>query len=63
MAHAPIIVKNPKELINNPRQEYFEETKNKIIGKKGIVIKGYVTEKERIASQLKDKENCNLKNE
>lgn len=58
MAHAPIVIKDTKDFINNPRQEYFEESKNKILGKKGMMIKGYVTEKERIASHLKENEKC-----
>jgi hypothetical protein len=56
MAHAPIVVKVGKDCINNPRQEYIEESKQKILGGKGIVLKGYVTEKEGIERRMKEME-------
>jgi len=58
MAHQPIIVKDSKDYINNPRQELFEESKNKILGRKGIILKGYVSERERIEKHLKEIEKC-----
>jgi len=58
MAHDPIIIKDQKKIVNNPREDYYEESKSKIIGKKGMVIKGYVTDIDRIASQLKENEKC-----
>lgn len=60
MAHSPIVVKLNKEYINNPRHEYLEESKNKILGRKGIVLKGYVTEKERMERRMKEMEKCNF---
>jgi len=56
MAHAPIVVKVKQDSINNPRQEYLEESKQKILGRKGIVLKEYVTEKERIERRMKEME-------
>jgi len=32
MINTPIVIKDAKDFVNNPSQELFEETKNKIIG-------------------------------
>lgn len=61
MANAPIIVKVNKDYINNPRHIYLEETKKKILGRKGMVFNGFVTEKERIEKQMKEMEKCIIK--
>ncbi len=54
MAHNPIILINNSTVVNNPRQDFFEESKNKILGRKGIILKGYMTERERIERHLKE---------
>ncbi len=60
MVYKPIIIKDTKDLINNPRQEFLEESKNKIIGRKGIILKGHVTERERIKKLLEESGQCNI---
>jgi len=62
MAHSPFVNKVNQEIINNPRHIYLEESKNKILGRKGMVLKGYVTEKERLERQMKENEKCILIN-
>ena len=59
MAHSPLIIKDTKDFVSNPRQELFEESKNKILGRKGIVLKGYIPERQRIEQQ--ELEKCNFK--
>ena len=58
MAHAPIVIKVNKDFVNNPRHEYLEESKKKILGRKGIILKGYMSEKERIERHMKEMEKC-----
>ncbi len=50
----PIKVKKYKAPIHNPRQILIEEENDKIKGKKGIILKGYKTERERIQKQLEE---------
>jgi hypothetical protein len=54
MAHSPIIVKDSTHIVKNPRQEFFDEGIDKIIGGKGIILKGYKTEKMRIEEHLRN---------
>jgi len=58
MAHQPIIIKDNRDMVNNPRQELLEESKKKIIGGKGIILKGHITEKERIRRYLEEMGKC-----
>lgn len=62
MAHSPLIIKEPKDYITNPRQDLLEETKNQIIGRKGIVLRGYMTEKQRIEQHLRELETSKFIN-
>ena len=54
MAQSPVVVKDYSSIVRNPRQELFEESIDKIIGGKGIILKGYKTEKMRIEEHLKN---------
>jgi len=54
MAHSPIIVKDSTHVVQNPRQELFDEGIEKIKGGKGIILKGYKTEKMRIEEHLRN---------
>ena len=54
MAHSPIVVKETTRVVKNPRQELLEEEVDQIIGGKGMIIKGYKTEKMRIEEHLKN---------
>jgi len=49
MVGNPIKVTQFKNPLNNVRQQMFEDESLKIIGKKGIILKGYMTEQERLA--------------
>lgn len=54
MAQSPIIVKDSTHIVKNPRQEFFDEEIDKIRGGKGIVLKGFKTEKVRIEEHLRN---------
>lgn len=54
MAHSPIIVKDNTHVVQNPRQEFFDEGIDKIKGGKGIILKGYKTEKMRVEEHLRN---------
>lgn len=54
MAHSPIVVKDSTHIVQNPRQELYEENIDKIKGRKGIILKGYKTEKMRIEEHLRN---------
>lgn len=54
MAHSPIIVKDSTHIVKNPRQEFYDEEIDKIRGGKGMVLKGYKTEKMRIEEHLRN---------
>ncbi len=54
MAHSPIIVKDSTHIVQNPRQEFFDEGIDKIKGRKGMILKGYKTEKLRIEEHLRN---------
>ncbi len=41
-------------MVQNPRQEYFDEGIDKIRGGKGIILKGYKTEKMRVEEHLRN---------
>jgi hypothetical protein len=58
MAHSPIVVKDGTHIVLNPRQEFFDEGIDKIKGGKGIVLKGYKTEKMRIEEHLRNINYC-----
>jgi len=60
MAYKPLIIRDAEEIVVNPREDFLEESKQKIIGKKGIIVKGFETEKERIERYIKEKEFCNI---
>ena len=48
MVGNPIKVSQYKSPIRNPRHQLFEEESSKIIGKKGMIMKGHLSEKDRI---------------
>ncbi len=50
----PIQVAKIRDHVINPRQELFEEENQKIRGKKGIILKGFMTEHERITKLLEE---------
>lgn len=54
MAHSPIVVKDCTHIVQNPRQELFDEGIDKIKGGKGIILKGYKTERMRIEEHLRN---------
>jgi len=54
MAHSPIIVKDSIGIVKNPRQDLFDSEIDKIRGGKGIVLKGFKTEKMRIEEHLRN---------
>ena len=53
MAHSPIIVKDSINIVQNPRQVFLDEGIDKIKGGKGMILKGYKTEKVRIEEHLR----------
>jgi len=54
MAHSPIIVKDSTHIVKNPRQEVYDEEIDKILGRKGMILKGFQTEKMRIEEHLRN---------
>lgn len=46
MTRSPIVVKDRTMKVHNPREELFESTKKKILGRKGIILKDFFTRKD-----------------
>jgi hypothetical protein len=54
MATNPIIIKDSTSIVKNPREELLEEGIEKIRGNKGMIIKGFKTEKMRVEEHLRN---------
>jgi hypothetical protein len=54
MATSPIKVKDSTHMIINPRQNLLEEGIDKIRGGKGMILKGFKTEKTRVEEHLRN---------
>jgi predicted N-acyltransferase len=54
MVSSPIQVKDYLNPIDNTRKEFLQEEDQKIQGRRGIVLKGFKTEKERIEEHLRN---------
>jgi hypothetical protein len=54
MEKSPIIVKDTNHMIINPRQNLLEEGIDKIRGGKGMILKGFKTEKTRVEEHLRN---------
>jgi hypothetical protein len=54
MVASPIQVKDYLNPIENTRKEFLQEEDQKIQGRRGIVLKGFKTEKERIKDHLRN---------
>jgi predicted nucleic acid-binding protein len=48
MIKSPIIVKDRCSNVLNPREEYYHSTKKKILGKKGIFLKDFITNSRKV---------------
>jgi hypothetical protein len=58
MATSPIVVKDSTHIIINPRQNLLDEGIDKIRGGKGIILKGFKTEKTRVEEHLRNINFC-----
>jgi C1A family cysteine protease len=54
MEKSPIIVKDSNHMIINPRQNLLDEGIDKIRGGKGMILKGFKTEKTRVEEHLRN---------
>jgi len=54
MTTSPIVVKDETHMIVNPRQILLEEGIDKIRGGKGMILKGFKTEKTRVEEHLRN---------
>lgn len=54
MATSPIVVKDETHMIVNPRQNLLDEGIDKIRGGKGMILKGFKTEKTRVEEHLRN---------
>jgi len=54
MMRKPSKIKKYTGRISNPRMNLMEDESLKIIGKKGIILKGFMTEKERLAKLMEE---------
>lgn len=54
MANNPIVLKDTTSTVKNPREELLEEGMDKIRGNKGMIIKGFKTEKMRVEEHLRN---------
>jgi hypothetical protein len=55
MVNKPIKIKDFTTPIENTRELLMKETDDKIVGRKGFIFKGFVTEKERIKNYLEER--------
>jgi len=61
LANEPVVIKDFKPYIFNPREDLLHEDEYKILGRHGSVYKGYQNTKERVVSNFIHKFNINLK--
>ena len=54
MVQSPIVVKDENLAITNPRQLLLEDGIDKILGGKGMILKGFKTEKTRVEEHLRN---------
>ena len=54
MTSHPIVVKDSTHTVQNPRQDLLEEGIDKIRGGKGMILKGFKTEKVRVEEHLRN---------
>ena len=48
MATSPILLKEFPKKVDNVREKFYNDESDKIIGRKGIILNSFQTEKERI---------------
>jgi len=52
MAHAPIQINEFISPIESTRKQLIDEENEKIMGRRGIILKGFKTEKQRIVHNI-----------
>lgn len=52
MVNKPVVVKDYHQPIECTRKDLYEEEIDKVTGRKGMIFKGYKTEKERIVIKI-----------
>jgi hypothetical protein len=63
MASEPITITDYNNNVGSTRKAYFDEHSDKILGKKGMVMKGFKTEKQRLEEYLQTRNDAFLANE
>ena len=58
MSKSPIVVNDKTKKVSNPREEFYESTNKKILGRKGIILKDSFTNREKIDKSRYEAEKC-----